>query len=349
MANYYNKDLYKTLNVNFEASLDEIKASYRKLVRIYHPDVSQDIENVQKFKDIQEAYEVLSDEEKRKKYDVLRGFYREKIKKEYEEKPKESKNKYDDFLKQTKNNSQVKDEPFTQTINEALDSLFYGKKLNQKTTRPAPEINGDDINLDVKISCFEAINGTNKKVNILHTEPCTNCNGHKFINGSICPKCNGLGELSVQKKINVQIPKGVKTGSKVRVPNEGNQGYNGGKNGDLYLNIIVNKNPYYEFDGLNILCTLPITPFEAALGTEISIPAIDGKIRVSIPAGTSSGQKLKIASQGLENKNKTKRGDIIITVQIKIPENITEEEKELYKQLKNISKSNIRRDFNNAK
>ena len=347
MTNYYNKDLYKTLDVKFDSTTDEIKAAYRKLVRIYHPDVSKNAENAEKFKEIQEAYEILINETKRKKYDVLRGFYREKIKKEYDEKQK-ARNKYENFAKNIKKN-QKKDESFTKSINEALDSLFYGKKINNQEKRQDTPINGDDINVELKISCFEAINGTNKKINILHTEPCTNCGGRKFINETVCPKCQGTGEISLQKKINVKIPKGVKTGSKVRIEKEGNKGLNGGKDGDLYLNITVNEHPYYNFDGLDILCTLPVTPYEAALGTEVKIPVSDGSINVKIPAGTSSGQKLKITSQGLENKTKTKRGDIIITVQIKFPKNISEEEKALYEKLKNISKTDIRKDFNNAK
>lgn len=352
MANYYNKDLYKILNVEFDASEDEIKSAYRKLVRIYHPDVSKNPELSDKFKEVQEAYEILINEESRKKYDILRGFYREKIKKETQSKTQNANKSYDDFVKEAKNNINEQEksgENFSKSINEALDSLFYGKKLNQKTTKTQPSKDGYDINVDVKITCFEAANGTNKKVNILHTEPCTNCGGRKFINETVCPKCGGTGELSLHKKINIKIPKGVKNGSKVKVPKEGNKGINGGKDGDLYLNVIVEKHPYFEFDGLDILCTLPITPYEAALGSDISIPAPDGNIVIKIPEGISSGQKLKITSQGLENKNKTKRGDIIVTVQIKFPKSLSEEEKSLYSQLKNISKSDIREDFYNAK
>ena len=356
MTNYYNKDLYKTLNINFDATLDEIKSAYRKLVRIYHPDVSKKSGNEEIFKEIQEAYEILSDDTKRRKYDVLHGFYTERIKKERDKKKTKVKDNYADFVKEAKkeyqevqSDEEQKPETFTETINEALDNLFYGKKLNNKGKKSEPAVDGSDIQLDLNLSYFEAVNGTNKKVNILHTEPCTNCNGRKFINGSACPKCNGEGETSLHKKINVQIPKGVKTGSKVRIANEGNKGINGGKDGNLYLNIIVNKNPYFEIDGNNILCNLPVTPFEAALGAEIPINTQDGTITVKIPPATSSGQKLKIAQQGLENKTKTKRGDIIINIQIKMPDNLSEEEKALYEQLKTISKSDVRKDFNNAK
>ena len=353
MANYYNKDLYKILNVNFDASIEEIKSAYRKLARIYHPDVAKTQENADKFKEIHEAYEILINEQSRKKYDILRGFYHEKIKKDYKQEKKEEQNKYDRFVKQAKEKVKEKEdltkEPFTKSINEALDNLFYGKKLNKRIQKNNPPIDGDDITVELFISCFEAIHGTNKKVNILHTEPCTNCEGKKFINGAVCPKCSGSGEQSLHKKINVRIPQGVKTGSKVRILKEGNKGRNGGQDGDLYLNITVKKHPHFEIDKLDILCNLPITPAEAALGADILLPFPDGNITLKIPPNTSSGQKLKIAAQGLENKTKTKKGDIIVTVQIKIPKNLSQEEKELYRKLKEIASEDIRKDFNNEK
>ena len=347
MANYYNKDLYKILNVNFDATLDEIKQSYRKLVRECHPDVAGENSDVKKFKEIQEAYEVLTNTETRKKYDVLHGFYREKLKKQEET---TRKNKYEEYIKKAKQNSN-KPENFTKSINSALDNLFHSGKqaTGQKRQEQKPIINGEDINVNITISCFEALNGTNRKVNILHTQPCPNCFGRKFINGSQCSMCNGSGQLSLQKKINVKIPKGVSQGSKVRVKKEGNKGLNGGKDGDLYLIVDIEKNPYFSIDGNNILCNLPITPFEAALGTEVTIPVFGEKVSVKIPPMTSSGQKLRLAGLGIENKSKTKKGDMIVTIQIKLPEKLSEKEKALYNQLKELSKYDIRKDLKDAK
>lgn len=344
MANYYNKDLYKILNINFDASLDEIKLSYRKLVRIYHPDVAGKNADGNKFKEIQEAYEILTNEEERKKYDILRGYYKEKIKKDFEQKANtERKNKYEEYIKKAKANAN-KSESFSKSINEALDNLFHSQKKEIK-----PPVDGKDITLDISISVLESVNGTNRKVNILHTQPCPNCEGRLFINGSQCTMCKGTGQLSIQKKINVKIPKGVNQGSKVRVKKEGNKGLNGGKDGDLYLIVNIEKNSYYEIDGLNILFNLPITPFEAVFGAEIPINIFDEKIIVKIPPMTSSGQKLRLASQGLENKSKTKKGDIIINVLIKLPKSLTDEEKTLYSKLKEISKYDIRKDMSDAK
>lgn len=345
MANYYNKDLYKILNVNFDATPDEIKQSYRVLVRQYHPDVVGENADSSKFKEIQEAYEVLTNENTRKKYDVLHGFYREKIRKQENT---ARKNKYDEYIKKAQKNANTA-ENFSKSINSALDNLFHSGKQTSRTPKQEakPPVNGEDINIDIKISCFEALNGTNRKVNILHTQPCPNCEGRKFINGAQCSMCNGTGQISLQKKINVKIPKGVSQGSKVRVKKEGNKGLNGGKDGDLYLIVDIEKNPYFEIDGNNVICNLPITPFEAVLGAEVTIPVFGEKVNVKIPPMTSSGQKLRLSGLGVENKSK--KGDMIVNVQIKLPERLSEKEKALYNQLKELSKFNVRKDLNNAK
>lgn len=361
MANYYNKDLYKILDLTFEATLDDIKKAYRKLAKTYHPDVIKNNADINKFREIKEAYDILSDTEARKKYDVLHGYYREKIKQEYERKAAQERTaKYAEYIKKAKAKSQTA-ENFSKSFNDAIDSLFKSNKSTekkepqktatkkQKEEKKEKALNGEDINMDLSISCFEAINGTNRKINILHTQPCHNCNGHKFVNGSKCPMCKGSGFLSIQKKINVKIPKCVSQGSKVRVKGEGNPGLNGGRCGDLYLIINIEKNPYYEFDGLNILCNLPITPFEAVFGADISIPTTTGKIKVKIPPMTSSGQKLKIANEGLENRTKTKKGDIIITVLIKLPKELSQDELDLYEELQHASKFDIRGDMKNVK
>ena len=347
MANYYNKDLYKILGITYEATEEDIKATYKKLVLKYHPDVAGKNANESAFKDVQEAYEILKDKEKRKKYDVLRGFYAEKIKKEYETINKQKKNKYEEYIKQAKAHANT-NESFSKSINDALDNLFHSQKTSHKDNEPKKPVNGEDINLDLNISCFEALNGTNRKVNILHTQSCPNCEGRKFINGSSCTMCNGTGQLSLQKKINVKIPKGVVQGSKVRVKKEGNKGINGGKDGDLYLIINIEKNNFYEIEGLNIICNLPITPYEAVLGADIPLYLMNETINVKIPPMTSSGQKLRLAGLGLDNKSKTKKGDIIINIFIKLPSSLTEKEKELYTRLQNYATEDIRKDMRDA-
>ena len=344
LPNYYNKDLYKVLNLTYTATKEEIKSAYRKLVRIYHPDVSPESADVNKFKEIKEAYDVLIDDIARQKYDVLYGFFREKIGKEVNK----NTNKYEEYMKSAQAKAN-KPQSFSKSFNDALDGLFNNTYTTKKNVKKSPAVNGSDISTEVNVSCFEAINGTNRKVNILHTEPCPNCGGRIFINGTKCSMCSGSGIVSLQKKINVKIPQGVKQGSKIRIKNEGNKGLNGGKNGDLYLIVNIEKNPYFDIEGINVLCNLPITPFEAVLGCEVSIPALDGNLSVKIPPMTSSGQKLKLDGAGVYNKSKTKKGDMIITVYIKLPKNYSAKELELYNQLKNLSSDDIRKDMKNAK
>lgn len=360
MSHNYNRDLYKILNIDYNASLMEIKSAYRKLVRLYHPDVAGENADEAKFKEIQEAYEVLSNTESRKKYDLVHGYYRERLKKDFERKREE---KYNEYFKQAKmksqpNNENNQEQPkekkdsFSQSINEALDSLFHtqNKQSSKENSNSSIQAkNGDDIKTDVTISALEAIEGTVRKVNILHTEPCPSCESRKIINGAQCSVCGGTGQLQTRKTINVKIPKGVKQGSKVRIRKEGNKGINGGKNGDLYLIINIEKDKYFEINGNDIYITLPVTPSEAALGCELHIEILNEALLVKIPPLTSSGQKLRLTGLGIENKTKTQRGDVIITVMIKIPTTISSEEKLLYQQLHKLTTYDIRKDFKNAK
>jgi len=199
---------------------------------------------------------------------------------------------------------------------------------------------GRDITTDVKITMSEAKAGTTRTINILHTEVCPNCDGRTFVNGGKCPICKGLGEQSIHKKLNVKIPANVKHGSKIRIANEGNKGYNGGKNGDLYLNVKIENNSKFKYEGQNALCTIPIAPFEAILGASIEIPTPNGNVSMKILPNTHSGQKFRLAGQGLTYEGKT--GDMIVTVNIDTPKSPSKEEIKLYEKLRDITKTDIR-------
>lgn len=352
------KNLYEILEISSTASAAMIKSAYRKLARKYHPDLNGGDEYcVRKFKEITEAYEILSNSEKKKNYDTLRGFYHEnsRIKfneanRTYKEAQKHDNEKQHEESQQQKHRE---NERFSNVLNDILEGFkkttsqsrkqdqknqdFKHQEFKGKQARPEK---GNDIYTDVSISMTESIEGTTRTINILHEEICPNCEGRTFLNGAKCPICGGTGEQSTHKKITVKIPAHIKHGSKIRIANEGNRGYNGGKNGDLYLNIKIESNANCQFDGLNIHCSVPITPFEAVLGATIDFQTVKGKVSMKVTPNTNSGQKFRLAGQGLKENGKT--GDMIITVNIEIPQSPSAEELRLYKELKNITKRNIR-------
>lgn len=357
MKNYYNKDLYKTLDLQPTATLNEIKTAYRKLARKYHPDVNKDSVSIEKFKAIKEAYEILTNPSEKEMYDNFKGYSRiykqtsqSQAKKAYsetmkEEAPPPSRDETVGEKKKSENK-----ESFSNVFNDILDGLFTAgknddtsqKEAKQRTFKPE---NGSDITMDIKVSYIESINGTNRKINILHTETCPHCLGKKFTNGSVCTFCKGKGEVSLHKKINIKIPPQVTQNSKIRIANEGNKGKFGGKNGDLYLVIDIENNPFFRFDGSNVLCEIPITPFEAALGATIDVPTLEGHISMKIPPLTSSGQKFRLPKEGLFDKKAATKGDQIVTIKIELPKALSLEEVTLYEQLRVLGREDVRRDI----
>ena len=366
MNEYYKKDLYAILGIEPDADELKIKSAYRKQARIWHPDVNENSqESIVRFKEITEAYEVLSDTQKRSQYDILKGFNTRKENSSYTTRT-QAKKAYTET-----NSSTVKEKTYTssKTVEEAykkenkhsnssfssvfeniLDGLFTSdsssrpKKEQKKKLKPE---NGRDINLNVNIKISEAISGTHRTVNVLHSERCPKCEGRRFINGAKCPLCKGTGEISVHKKLNVKIPAGIKKGAKIRVGNEGNKGYNGGKDGDLYLFIDIEESNFFHYEGNNVHCEIPITPYEAALGATIDVPTLNGSVSMKIPQNTTSGQKFRLSEQGLADKKTKQKGDQIVVVKIAMPKEISEEERKLYEQLKNISTHKIRENLLN--
>ncbi len=340
------KNYYEILGVEPSATTEELKTAYRKLARKYHPDIAGN-EGVEKFKEITEAYETLSDETTRKRYDILRGIFNynksttdKTTQKEAQKAYRQAQNQEEIIKEANKNNTQDTQKASTQDFSNILNEFLDGFKSQSKQKKEAHKpVNGDNITTDVVITMLEAISGVSKTVNILSTQECTNCHGRKFANGYKCPVCDGAGTISQHKKITVKVPANVKPNSKIRIPSEGNPGMYGGKNGDLYLNVVIENNSNFKYDGLNVLFTIPITPPEAVLGTTINVPTANGNVLMKVMPKTSSGQKYRLAGQGLSKNGKN--GDMIVTVNIEIPQNLTDKEIELYKQLKEFAKERV--------
>lgn len=311
------KDYYKILGITEFETQDAIKNAYRKLARKWHPDIAgNSAEAVLRFKEINEAYEILSNKIKKEEYDRARRFY----------------------SYATSGENQFKKTEFKKQDSKKGFSFnsFNWKKQNEA---PLPK-RGENIYSDIELSVFEAVSGTTKTVNMLQTQICPKCGGRKFINGSICKDCHGKGEFTNYKKFTVKIPAGIKDKSKIRLAGEGGIGVNGGGNGDLYITVHIQEPKTYKTEGLNILKTIPITPYEAVLGANIKVSTIKGNVSVKITPNTQNGQKIRLAGCGIVQNNKV--GDMIVTVEIKIPQELSNEEIELYKKLAEISTVNIR-------
>ncbi|MBQ6516433.1 J domain-containing protein [bacterium] len=373
-----NKDYYQILGVNLTATEAEIKTAYRRLARKYHPDVAGNTPDaIKKFKEITEAYETLTDKEKRKNYDALRGLYTygqetkstsgtrpnfdskrpnfDSKRPNFDSKRPNFDNKKTTNDNKTNTNKTKEKDGFTNAWESFIDGINKGvknvneelnkekqKKENKKSSKEEKIIikNGSDINTEITISISEAINGVSKTLNILHTEPCPNCLGRTFINGSNCKVCNGKGEISNHKKIVVKIPARVKNGSKIRLSGEGNPGLNGGKPGDLYILIKIENDEEIKYDGLNVLKTVTVTPEIAVLGGLVEVPVSTGVVSMKVMPSTNNGQKYRIAGEGLIKDGK--KGDMIVTVIIDIPKKLSDEEIELYKKLKTLSENKER-------
>ena len=321
------KDYYKILDIPEFSTAEEIKSAYRHLARKWHPDVagnSPDI--IARFKEINEAYEILSDNARKANYDKARRFY--SYAKTNSSNNQEDKTNYKTTQNPNKSNS---------GFHFCWEDLFSKQKANNNVKPPRK---GEDIYSDVEISIFEAINGTTKIINMLQTNICPKCGGRKFVNGAQCSHCKGKGETSTYKRFSVKIPAGIKDKSKIRLAEEGEKGLNGGRNGDLYLIIHIREPQNYKTDGLNILKNITITPSEAVLGGNITIPTLRGNVSLKIAPQTKNGQKIRLSGCGIEQNNKF--GDMIVTVEIQIPKNLTDEEIRLYKRLQEISGENIR-------
>ncbi len=349
------KNYYEILGVTPDSEFGEVKSAYRRLARKFHPDVNKAPDSIRRFKDITEAYDVLSDEVKRKQYDMVNGFFKstkaEFASKNFKSGEKTATFEADNKSKKTENSSEPEVKPskrtinddvyrkrfFRESINSVLDEItknHYSKK-NSKTVK-----DGDDINAEISVTLEESLKGTERVLNIMHKELCPNCQGRKFINGSKCSYCDGTGEYTIHKKITVKIPQGVKNRAKLRLLNEGNPGFNGGKNGTLYITVKIEPQTNIQVDGSNLLCRIPITPFEAVLGGKINIPVFDGNISLTVPPMTHSGQKFRLANQGIKTNGKF--GDMIVTVEIQIPKQLTSDEVKMYEKLKKMAQSNIR-------
>jgi len=324
------KDYYDKLGVKRDASEQEIKRAYRRLARKFHPDVNPGDKSAEaKFKEINEAHEVLSDKEKRQKYDQFgdQWQYADQF-----NKAREQQKAYRDF-------SQSGGAQGFRFEEGDLDSLFgdlFGGTRTGAFSRRARPRRGRDIEYPVEVTLEEAYHGTNRILNLENEEPCPTCNGTGRIQNVLCATCHGSGLVARRKRLEVKIPAGVKDGSRVRIAGKGEPGYGGGGSGDLYLATSVK--PHHQFerkgDNLYVEVTVPLTL--AVLGGEVQVPTPKGKLALKIPPETQNGRTFRLARQGMPHLGNSSRGDLLAKVKVVLPTNLSAEEKKLFEQLSKL-------------
>lgn len=358
------KDYYDILGVNKSATPSEIKKAYHKLAMQYHPDRnSENKDSEKKFKEINEAYDVLKDQQKKSLYDQVghaafknggpssSGFHQH-----------------------------YSSSGFHADINDIFGDFFSDFMGSSRGQRRTTEIRGSDLKYNLTITLEEAFKGTNKDIGFNTEVKCTTCKGSGspdtvstitcdvckghgitriqqgfFALEQSCAKCGGTGKIiknpckicsgkgrtHQQKNLRVNIPAGIEDSTRIRLVGEGEAGIRGGNDGDLYVFVNIASHPVYKLHGVDLHCKFPISFVQAALGGELDIPNIDGeKIKINIPSGSQNNDLIKIKNKGMPKVRSSVRGDLIAHIHVEIPKNLTKKQKELLEEFGKESEAN---------
>jgi len=327
-----SRDYYQILGIDRSASADDIKKAFRRLARQYHPDLhsgSKKAEMEKKFKELNEAHEVLSDPDKRKKYDQYGAQW-------------EQAEAFEKARKQAGARGfggQESSGGFSgEGFSDIFENLFSGRGRGGGRGFAVP---GGDLETDVDLTLREVLTGVTKRVSLREPSTCPVCQGSGEYRGRTCPTCEGTGVKTESKTIEVKIPAGVQDGTRVRVAGKGQPGMNGGKRGDLYLHVTIPPDPIFRRQGSDVHVALPVYPWEAALGAEVMAPTLTEPVKVKVPPGSRSESKLRLKGKGLPSAAGG-HGDMFLTLQIVMPTSVTDEEQSLYERLAKVRHSDPR-------
>jgi len=327
------KNLYEILDVPSSASDKDIRSAYRKLARKYHPDVSPNDRAAEaRFKEVTAAFEVLSDPEKRRKYDRYgdRWEYADQIEEQQRRQPAGGWARAD-------GTSGFGAEGVPGDFGSIFDTLFRGARGGPRG-RPASR-RGQDIESPVELSLEEAFRGTTRTIQLEGPEACSTCGGSGQVAGAICHSCDGAGQVLRQRRLEVKVPAGVKTGSRVRVAGEGRPGFGGGPPGDLYLVTTVRAHSRFERKGDDLYLDVNVPYTDAALGGEVEVPMLDGRVVLKVPELTQNGRQIRLGGKGMPVLGKAARGDLYVRVRVLMPEHLTLEEREHFEALRMLGKA----------
>ncbi len=350
------RDYYEVLGVSKSATQDELKSAFRRLAKKYHPDINKEADAEEKFKEVQEAYAVLSDENKRKQYDQFGHAA-------FEQGGPGGFSGFGGFDASGFDFSDI----FDNIFGGGFSSSSFGSRSSNRSTR------GSDTLMRMKLSFEEAVFGCKKDITLDVMEECEHCHGkggfdektceechgsgtitseQRTLFGSFltkttcptchgkgktyeksCPECRGKGRIKKNQTISVTVPKGVDTGNRLRVPGKGGAGNNGGANGDLYLEFVVSEHEFFVRDHDDIYLEVPLTITEAVLGCKKDIPTLYGNVKLTVPAGTDHGDKQRIKGKGIDNESMRRKGDMYLVMKIVTPKKLSRDQKKLFEQL----------------
>jgi curved DNA-binding protein len=344
------KDYYETLGVPRSASDIELKKAFRKLARVYHPDVAKNKKQAEeKFKEINEAYEVLGDSAKRKRYDELGANWQSGA--DFRPPPgwesygqgRASQGRYaggggqefhfggtgfSDFFEQIFGSKGGRGE-----AGFGRGGGFGGEEMGAER--------GQDMEGDILVTLEEAMHGSVRSVSVRHGVACGQCGGTGHRNRRPCTTCGGTGQVARAETYQVKIPTGVTEGQRLRVAGRGEAGVGGGPAGDLYLRVRLARHPDFAVEDHNLIYEAEVAPWEAVLGANISVPTLGGHVSIKVPAGTQNGQKMRVRGRGLPQRGGG-NGDLIVQTRIEVPKQVTDSERKLWEQLARESQFNPR-------
>jgi DnaJ-class molecular chaperone len=321
------RDYYEVLGVPRTATGEEIRKQYRKLARKHHPDVNRnDKEAEDRFKEVNEAYQVLSDPEKRRKYDELGPNW--KAGSDFTPPPGWQRAGGGaggvDF-------GEVFGGGAGNGFSDFFESLF-GRRSGGRSGATLRS-KGEDIEAEIALTLEEAHHGGTRGITLQASEPCPTCGGTGVKNGRACPTCRGSGVIARPRSLDVTIPAGVHNGSIIRLAGQGEPGLNAGPPGNLLLHVRIEPHALFRIvDKDDLEFELPVAPWEAALGAKVNVPTLDGPVEMTIRAGTQGGQRLRLRGQGL-NRRREGRSDLYARVKIVNPPKLSDKEKELFDRL----------------
>jgi DnaJ-class molecular chaperone len=324
------KDYYEVLGVSKNAAEKDVKSAYRKLARKWHPDANPNDQKAaeEKFKEITEAYEVLGDPEKRRKYDALGSDWAQAAQQAEAQRRHRSAQgiNVNDLFGQSMGHGES-------GFSDFFEAFFSGIGKRPGAGPASFSQRGGDLETTIDLSLPEAYAGGEKSISLQIEEPCPRCNGSGVLSGSICAQCHGTGRLIQTKRFDISIPKGVREGQRIRLAGQGSPGVGGGQNGDLYLIAHIEPDKTYERKGDDLYIDLPVSVYDLVLGGEVRVPTLTGDVTMTIPPETQNNRMLRLAGKGMPKVKSGGFGDQYVRLLGMLPTELSDKERKLFREL----------------